>query len=121
MCLFRMSNEIKQMLSNSFLFLTFTGVTHYIISKYLISEDCLEDFDDDFDKEADNKIDNIENNNKKTVKEYLIPNEENIIEYQDQDQEKRKKIIQKKEELEDLYLKLIEIKSLIQNIHNNKN
>lgn len=105
-----MLNEVKQVLSNSIIFITLTGATHYIISKFLINDNLEQEINS---KEEENCV-KVECDTIKKI-------EYNTLDNTDEQNEKRKKIIQKKEELEDLYLKLVEIKNLIQNIHTNNN
>jgi hypothetical protein len=96
--------QAKQILANSFLFVTFTGTIHYFISKFL------EDSDSDSEQKNDNfEIENMTIDD--TEKEKKINNIS----------EKTISLIKKKEELEDLYIKLMEIKSKIMTIKNNKN
>jgi hypothetical protein len=107
--------QAKQILANSFLFVTFTGTIHYFISKFLEDSDSDSDSDsNNNNSESEQKNDNFEIENMTiddTEKEKKINNIS----------EKTISLIKKKEELEDLYIKLMEIKSKIMTIKNNKN
>jgi hypothetical protein len=96
--------QAKQILANSFLFVTFTGTIHYFISKFL----------EDSDSDSEQKNDNFE------IENMTIDDTENEKKLNNIS-EKTISLIKKKEELEDLYIKLMEIKSKIMTIKNNKN
>ena len=93
-----MSSDItKQLLTNTILFFTFTGITHYIVSKYILNTT---NDDDDTDKN-DILMEEVENNEKTNNKKIINK------------QEIKLKLLEKKKELTHLYDKITEINTLL--------